>query len=123
MIDPHADRALFRQLADLLRDRIAAGEFEAGDQLPSEAALGQHYDLARTAVRAALGVLRGEGLVEPVRGLGWVVRDRGEPRPVRLRRGDEATVRLGEGLPQVVVTRTDGTTEQYPADTVILRGT
>ncbi|MEQ7005280.1 winged helix-turn-helix domain-containing protein [Actinopolymorpha sp. B17G11] len=121
MIDPTADRALFRQLADELRRQIAAGELAPGERLPSEGALGQHYHLARTAVRSALGVLRAEGLVESVRGLGWVVRDRGELRPVRLGKGDEATIVLGEGLPQVVVSRKDGTTETFPADQVVIR--
>ncbi|GAA5021799.1 hypothetical protein GCM10023317_65440 [Actinopolymorpha pittospori] len=121
MIDPNADRALFRQLADQIRERISAGEFEPGQMLPSEAALGQEYGLARTAVRAALSLLRAEGLVESVRGLGSVVRDRPEPKPVRLHKGDEATVTLGEGLPRVVVVRASGDTETYPADGVILR--
>lgn len=123
MIDPHADRALFRQLADRLRERIRSGEFGAGEMLPSEAALGQEYDLARTAVRSALAVLRAEGLVESVRGLGTVVRERPEPLPIRLRKGDEATVALGEGRPTVVVTRANGGIETYPADSVVLRST
>src|SRR5215213_106301 len=74
-LDPHADRALYRQLADELRRRIMSGELVPGSKLPSESTLAQEYGLARPAVRAAISVLRSEGLVSTERGFGTKVRE------------------------------------------------
>ncbi|WP_300641684.1 GntR family transcriptional regulator [Nocardioides sp.] len=37
--------ARYREIADDLRRRITEGEFAVGDQLPSIAALQEHYDV------------------------------------------------------------------------------
>lgn len=65
-----ADRA--RQLADLLRHQVLEGAFSEGT-LPHESALGREHGCSRNTVRQALGLLRAEGLVERVPGLGTVV--------------------------------------------------
>ncbi|MFB7896498.1 GntR family transcriptional regulator [Streptomyces xiamenensis] len=76
-LDPTSDRAVFRQIADQIRDAIAAGRFTEGAKLPSEAELVEHYGVSRMTVRNALGVLQGEGLVRAEHGKGVFVR----PRP------------------------------------------
>lgn len=53
-----------RRITDDLRRRIAAGEWESGQQLPSNAELAQHYGSTRRTVSKALRVLEAEGLVE-----------------------------------------------------------
>ncbi|WP_394436225.1 GntR family transcriptional regulator [Streptomyces sp. SGAir0957] len=58
-------------VSDDLRQRIAAGEFEAERKLPGERALRDHYGVSLMTVRQALGVLRDEGLVEARGGSGW----------------------------------------------------
>ncbi|MEU6736629.1 GntR family transcriptional regulator [Streptomyces physcomitrii] len=65
-----ADRA--RQLADLLRRQVLSGGFPDGT-LPHEAALAGDYGASRNTVRQALGLLRAEGLVERLPGVGTVV--------------------------------------------------
>lgn len=45
---------LYRQIADALEARIAAGEFRAGDRLPTERELAVFYSVSRTCVREAL---------------------------------------------------------------------
>ncbi|MER6366943.1 GntR family transcriptional regulator [Streptomyces mirabilis] len=65
-----ADRA--RQLADLLRHQVLTGGFPDGT-LPHEAALGPDYRASRNTVRQALDLLRAEGLVERLPGVGTVV--------------------------------------------------
>jgi GntR family transcriptional regulator len=65
-----ADRA--RQLADLLRRQILTGGFPTGT-LPHEAALGTEYAASRNTVRQALDMLRAEGLVDRLPGVGTVV--------------------------------------------------
>lgn len=57
---PRADRA--RQVADLLRHQIHGGGYPDG--LPSEAELAAEFSVSRNTVRAALGVLKTEGLID-----------------------------------------------------------
>ncbi len=63
----------YHQIADDLRSRLDGGEFAAGRRLPSEAALGAHYDASRVTIRKSLEVLREDGLVDSRQGFGWFV--------------------------------------------------
>ncbi len=55
-------------IADLLRQRILAGHYPAGSQLPSEQHLRVEYDCGRDTLRDALDVLRRECLIIKTRG-------------------------------------------------------
>lgn len=134
MIDPTADRAVFRQLADLLRDQISSGTLGPGDPLPSELRLAQEYGLSRTSVRQAIAILRIEGLVNVERPRGTFVRPAEATETVPLRRGDVISARmpteaerrslhLAEGVPVLVVHATDGAEAVHPADRVRLSRT
>ena len=131
MIDPSADRAVFRQLADLLRAQIESGELGPGEPLPSELRLAQEYGISRTTVRQAIAQLRTEGLVNVERPRGTFVRIPEPTQLVALGRGERAgarmptdaerrAYRLGEGVPVLVITATDGSTTVHPADRVQL---
>ncbi|MBW1604135.1 GntR family transcriptional regulator [Streptomyces sp. JJ66] len=76
-LDPTSDRAVFRQIADQLREAIANGRFAEGAKLPSEAELVEHFGVSRMTVRNALSMLQSEGLVSSEHGKGVFVR----PRP------------------------------------------
>ncbi|MEU5436151.1 GntR family transcriptional regulator [Streptomyces sp. NPDC020719] len=76
-LDPTSDRAVFRQIADHLRESIDKGRFREGDKLPSETELVDHYGVSRMTVRNALSILQGEGLAVSEHGKGVFVR----PRP------------------------------------------
>jgi GntR family transcriptional regulator len=76
-LDPTSDRAVFRQIADHLRDAIEKGRLAETDQVPSETMMVEHYGVARMTVRHAIGVLQSEGLVLAEHGRGVFVR----PRP------------------------------------------
>ncbi len=76
-LDPASDRAVFRQIADQLRDAIERGRLKEGERLPSEAQLIDHYGVARMTVRNAIQLLQAEGLVVAEHGRGVFVR----PRP------------------------------------------
>jgi len=56
----------YRQLAEILRARIARGEWAPGRRIASETDLVQQYGLARTTVRRAIAVLREDGAVTVV---------------------------------------------------------
>ena len=75
-IDPASDRAVYKQIADHLRDVIARRGLAEGEQLPSEAQLMEHYGVARMTIRNALRVLLDEGLVTAEHGRGVYVRAR-----------------------------------------------
>jgi len=56
-----------------LRELIFAGELGPGERVP-EVALAERLEVSRTPLRLALSTLAHEGLVEPLRGGGFVVR-------------------------------------------------
>lgn len=122
----------YQQLADHLRRLVQDGGVRPGQRLPSEAALGQTYGLARETVRRAVRVLRTEGLVEYIRGYGVVVREQPAPQTVevgvgtvvtaRMPTADErATFRIAEGVPVLHVLYPDGSGDLWPADAVQVR--
>ncbi|MEW2452887.1 GntR family transcriptional regulator [Streptomyces albus] len=76
-LDPTSDRAVFRQIADRIREAIDKGRFKEGAKLPSESELVEHFGVSRMTVRNALSLLQSEGLVTAEHGKGVFVR----PRP------------------------------------------
>lgn len=104
MIDFGAERAVYRQIADVLRAQIRDGQYQPGDLLPYEGRLSQEYGVGRPTVRRALALLRVEGLVITERGYGtYVVEPQPRetvrvPRAARIRARmptDEERVKLG----------------------------
>jgi GntR family transcriptional regulator len=108
-IDPGSDRAVYKQIADHLRDAIARRRLAGGEQLPSEAQLMEHYGVARMTIRNALRVLLDQGLVTAEHGRGVYVRSR---PPVRRLASDrfaqrhrkEGNAAFNAGAPQVGAT-------------------
>lgn len=73
MIDYEAARPVYLQLADILRQRIEAGQITR--RLPSEPQLVQEFGVARETARKAVKALEAEGLVEVIHGRGAFVRE------------------------------------------------
>jgi len=69
-------RRLYRQIAEQLRQLIAAGEFPAGERLPAERDLATQLRVSRPSVREALIALEVEGLIEIRGGSGVYVRSK-----------------------------------------------
>jgi DNA-binding FadR family transcriptional regulator len=67
-IAPIPRRKLYQEVQDRLMERIRAGEFRAGDQLPSERALMEAYAVGRPAIREALQSLGRAGIVSITHG-------------------------------------------------------
>ena len=74
--NPGRSGGLFDALARPLRDQILSGELAPGARLPSETELARSAGTKRYSIRKALALLRHEGLIEPVTGLGWTVLER-----------------------------------------------
>lgn len=66
----------YQQLADHLRRQIVRGQIPPGKRIPSMVELEQDTGLARDTIRKAVQVLKDEGLVETVMGMGiYVIED------------------------------------------------
>ncbi len=70
VLDKSSPLPLYFQLKELLREKIAAGEWTPGDMVPSERELSEQYHISRMTARQALRELAIEGLLrrEPGRG-------------------------------------------------------
>lgn len=81
-IDHEGPVTPYRQLAGIIRARIARGDWAPGRVMPSETRLVQEYGLARTTVRRAIAVLVEEGavFVVPQRGT-FVAKPDGDLEP------------------------------------------
>lgn len=75
-------RKLAQNLVNELTGRIAEGELQLGDKLPTESAIMAQQGVSRTVVREALQRLQASGLVETRHGVGtFVIAKPGEASP------------------------------------------
>ncbi|MDH3239092.1 MAG: GntR family transcriptional regulator [Alphaproteobacteria bacterium] len=75
---------LYRQVKELLLQRIAAGHWKPGDILPSETKLAGEFNVSQGTVRKALEELAAEHLVVRHQGKGTFVTARGAEQPVHF---------------------------------------
>ncbi|MFO7858796.1 MAG: phosphonate metabolism transcriptional regulator PhnF [Ectothiorhodospiraceae bacterium] len=68
-------RPRWRRIRDQLADEIAAGAYEPGGRLPTEAALSRRFGVNRHTVRHAMATLADEGLVRIEQGRGTFVQE------------------------------------------------
>lgn len=65
---------LYQQLAKLIESCIYYGDFNDGDQLPTEKEFCEAYDISRVTVREAMNVLKRLELIETRRGAGVFIK-------------------------------------------------
>jgi GntR family transcriptional regulator len=72
------EEPVYIQLATILRERIESGDLAAGTPIPSKRALRAEHGVSGETVDKAIAILKAEGRVETVTGLGIYVlpRDR-----------------------------------------------
>ncbi|MFJ9842038.1 GntR family transcriptional regulator [Kitasatospora sp. NPDC101155] len=75
------ERAPYQKAADAMRQDIAEGRLKAGDKLPALSEIEKRFGIANMTARSAVRVLREEGLVYAVQGVGTFVRARPQPEP------------------------------------------
>lgn len=71
-------------IAAELEEAIRRGDYQPGDQLPTQAALSAQYSVARETVRNALDVLKDKRLITVLKGSGSYVRE-STTKPIGLR--------------------------------------
>ncbi|SPA28501.1 GntR family transcriptional regulator [Cupriavidus taiwanensis] len=86
---------IYLQVARKLTAAIQAGQWRAGDALPSERTLVDSLGISRVTARHALQVLAEEGAITRNRGAGTFIAPRAEPRPARLDNFSELARRRG----------------------------
>ncbi len=74
--------AMWQDIAEALREAITRGDYPPGTTIPKETELMAMHGAGRETVRRAIIQLTAEGLVEPVRRRGTMVRARPARRPI-----------------------------------------
>ena len=92
-IERRSGVALWRQIADRIRQLASAGEFEATGKLPPELLLAERFGVNRHTVRSAIALLVQEGVLRSEQGRGTFV----EARP-RLSYPIGTRTRFSDGL-------------------------
>lgn len=73
-IDLLGPEPIYQQIAAVITKRIKDGTYPPRRAIPSEAALGEEFDVSRNTVRAAIRLLAEQGLVVTVAGRGTFVK-------------------------------------------------
>lgn len=126
-IDPNSYTPVYVQLADIIRTRIARGQYAPGQILPSEQQLVQEFPVARVTVRKALAELKSEGLVVTRARQGSYVREEADREAVVVEEAADVIARMPTpaerrelgipaGVPVLVVERDGQAPEVLPAD-------
>lgn len=85
-VDTRRSTPLHRQLASVIRARIASGHYTVGTTLPTEQALAQAFNVSRATVRTAIKALTVDGLLKAKAGVGTlVIRSQAPVRAATLR--------------------------------------
>ena len=73
MVDRTAPEPLWQQLADVIRQRIAAGEYPPRTAIPSISPRSAEFGLADVTVKKAIAALKADGVLTATAGRGTFV--------------------------------------------------
>jgi GntR family transcriptional regulator, histidine utilization repressor len=90
-----APEPIYQQIKSIIRQRIASGEWPAGQKLPSENDLVVALDVSRMTINRALRELTQEGLIKRVHGLGSFVAE--TPRHASLIELQDIALEIEQG--------------------------
>jgi len=91
MAPPRTEAALYRELANTLRDEITAGHFGLGERILTEPELCRRHGVSRNTVRQAVECLVEEGILDRQQGRGTFVNALPRPDPELLQRAPAQT--------------------------------
>src|SRR5512132_1232439 len=94
IIDPDDSLPRYYQLANILRERIADGKFEAHQPIPSERQLETIYAVSRPTIRQAIDLLVRQGFLYREHGRGTFV------SPQKLQKGIAELTSFSEDMKQ-----------------------
>lgn len=73
-IDKTSFEPAYMQIANIIRQRIAKGEYRPGSRLPSESELRKAYNVSPMTIRRSINLLLDQGVVNTIQGSGTFVR-------------------------------------------------
>lgn len=76
MAELREDAPRWRQVRDIIKERIISGRYRPGTRVPSERDLQQEFGIAGTTAHKVLRALREEGLIYTEKGMGSFVSPR-----------------------------------------------
>ncbi|MCI2426377.1 GntR family transcriptional regulator [Candidatus Acetothermia bacterium] len=68
-----ARKPLYKIVTEYLLQEVVSGRFKEDNKLPSEVELAEQFNVSRSTLREALGVLAKEGLIQKIHGIGSFV--------------------------------------------------
>ena len=75
-LSKHSEQPLYRQLANMLEEKITLGELKPGDQIMTEAELSEFYQVSRITVRKGIELLVDQGVLVKRPGIGTFISER-----------------------------------------------
>jgi GntR family mannosyl-D-glycerate transport/metabolism transcriptional repressor len=107
MIDKQADRSIYLQIADIIKNDIQSGRLKPHDPVMSENKISQKYEVTRLTARRSIDSLVNEGLLYRIRGKGTFVSEpevKLEASPFSLRGFTESTLGMDRNPKNTVIT-------------------
>lgn len=77
-VNPQNMIPMYKQIINILNEKIEKGELKPGDKLPSEAELMEQFQVSRITIRSAMSELEESGLVIRSRGKGTFIASKKE---------------------------------------------
>ena len=91
VLDREGDAALYRQIAEQIKDRISDGRLPAGTRLPTVRQLAADVGVTRLTIQNAYGELQSGGWVEATVGRGTYVSNTARPASIVATIGQDVT--------------------------------
>ncbi|OWV68775.1 phosphonate metabolism transcriptional regulator PhnF [Rhizobium sp. R339] len=107
--------ALWRQIADRIREAIGTGAYDETEMVPPETVLALQFGVNRHTVRSALAALAQEGIVRAVQGRGTLI-ERKERLNFPITRRTRFTAGIGDQARETRGLLLDGATEEASAE-------
>lgn len=84
LLDFQSQVPVYKQLIQLFSDRIAAGVYRVGENLPSMNELSAQLEISKETVKKVYSILRQRGLIESAHGKGFFVAENGGDRRLNV---------------------------------------
>jgi GntR family transcriptional regulator len=98
---------VYRQLAEYLQKQISIGVYKPGDVLPSEAEIIRDYNISRTTVRLAFGLVNNAGVIRREQGRGTIVVSKVRSQLPKLSSLSEEMARFGHKPGTVLLSKNE----------------
>ncbi|SDZ11851.1 GntR family transcriptional regulator [Evansella caseinilytica] len=103
MLDKKSPIPIYYQIEELFRKKIATGELQEGDMIPSERLLSEEYGVSRMTIRQAISNLVNDGLLLREKGRGTFVARKKLEQPLLKLTGFSEDMKLRGMVPETKI--------------------